>query len=299
MLRALWLAGQLGLGDFVLGRLIRTHTVAAGSDFMRFDPGPRDVIVSTFPKCGSNWMLQLAVQVAWAGEAEFDHIHELVPWPEVPLKTVPASIWDPPRSPSGHAVVKTHNRASSTPVNDAGRYIVVYRDPKDMLVSAYHFSSGIFRGILKGGYTPRQWLDAYLSGGFMMSSWAEHLASWWPLRDRENVLVLSFREMKADLPAVVDRVAAHMGVTLDADARAVVIEKAGFAHMKERDAAFCPMFVPLRAAPATMIRSGRVGGSGELYDRDERAAIDAFSRAELLRLGCDFPYDAAFGTTDG
>ncbi len=47
-------------------------------------PAEHDVLICSYFKSGTNWTMQIAVQVAYRGRAEFEHIHELVPWPEIP-----------------------------------------------------------------------------------------------------------------------------------------------------------------------------------------------------------------------
>jgi hypothetical protein len=43
-----------------------------------------------------------------------------------------------------------------------------------------------------------------------------------------------------------------------------------------------------------MMRRGESGKSAELISAEQQRRIDDYWRAELVRLDCDFPYDAAF-----
>lgn len=47
---------------------------------------------------------------------------------------------------TGPRPVKTQLSRGSTPLTDAARYVVVIRDPEDVVVSSYHFVSGIAQG---------------------------------------------------------------------------------------------------------------------------------------------------------
>jgi hypothetical protein len=66
-------------------------------------------------------------------------------------------------------------------------------------------------------------------------TWPKHVKSWWDLSRRsENVLFLSFEEMKKDLPGVVRQVASFLGVKPLSDAElARVVEKSGFKYMQK------------------------------------------------------------------
>jgi len=46
-----------------------------------------------------------------------------------------------------------------------------------------------------------------------------------------------------------------------------------------------------------MMRAGKSGGSGELLTPAQQRFIDDWCGAELVRLGCDFPYDETYGAS--
>ncbi|MFT4974650.1 MAG: hypothetical protein ACI8S6_000533 [Myxococcota bacterium] len=120
------------------------------SIFDGFEPSERDVFVAVYPKAGNNWMMQIAVQIAHRGAAEFDHIHGLVVWPHFPMHEVIVPMDSPvhDRSPTGLRVIKTQTPHPSTPYNDKAHYLIVLRDPRDTMVSMYHFVNGIIGGIV-------------------------------------------------------------------------------------------------------------------------------------------------------
>jgi aryl sulfotransferase len=138
------------------------------------------------------------------------------------------------------------------------------------------------------------WLDAYLSPDTALGSWAAHLQSYWSVRDRPNVLFLTYEQMRADLPGTVDKIAKLMGVELTAPERAAVIEQAKFEHMKKIEDKFDPRGAPWASTRGAMIRRGERGKSGELLSLADQERIDDYWRAELRKVGSDFPYDEAF-----
>jgi aryl sulfotransferase len=129
-----------------------------------------------------------------------------------------------------------------------------------------------------------------------VEAWVDHSLGWWGLRDAPEVLVLFFADMTRDLPGAVDRIAAHLAVTLSSDERAAVIERSGLAWMKANNDKFAP--VPLPFAPPThmpdMVRRGMSGGSAELYTPEQLARVDALTLASLARRGSAFPYAVRF-----
>jgi len=259
-------------------------------------PAPTDVLICSYFKSGTNWTMQMAVQIAFRGRAEFEHIHDVVPWPDLPPNaefSVPLSEDGPRRAaPTGLKVIKTHLPLGPVPFSRVARYICVVRDPKDVFVSGYHFS----RATLFGPLMPsvRNWLDTYLSPDTPLGSWAEHVASYWRVRQEPNVLFLTYERMRADLPGTIDRIAAVMGVTLAAAERAAVIERSTFEYMKKAGHKFDPPDSPWSTSRGAMVRRGERGSSGELLSAADQRRIDDYWRAELTRIRCDFPYDAEF-----
>jgi Sulfotransferase domain len=100
--------------------------------------------------------------------------------------------------------------------------------------------------------------------------------------------------MRADLGAAVAEIAAFMGVELTAAERSSVVERSSFASMKKIEHKFEAPGAPWAKAKGSMMRRGESGASAELITPEQQRRIDDYWRAELARIGCDFPYDTAF-----
>ena len=265
--------------------------------FAGYTPTERDVVVATYVKSGTNWAMQICQQLAHRGAAEFDHIHDLVPWPDN-MDGRPIGLHDPASwrdSPTGLRVIKTHLGEAYVPRSHAARYVVVLRDPKEVLVSSYHFLAPLLG--VADTLDPADWLDLFLTSRESgVEAWLDHSLGWWGLRDAPEVLLLFFADMTRDLPGTTDRIAAHLAVTLSSDERDAVIERSGLAWMKANNDKFTP--VPLPFVQPThvpdMVRRGVSGGSDELYTPEQLARVDALALASLARRGSAFPYAARF-----
>ncbi len=290
-------AAALGLARPALNLIVNRGILPrSGRAFARYRSDPRDVIVACFPKSGTNWAMQLCLQIAHRGAAEFAHIHELVPWPEGPMAE-PVTLEDPaPRrgAPTGYRVIKTHLEDRYLPQGPAPRRLTIVRDPKEVVVSSYFFMLGLL-GVLHR-VTPARWVEMCLQREHMVTRWAEHTAGFWAARDQPNTLVRTFDQLKADLPAAVDDVAGFMGVALTPEERAAVLARCSFAYMREHRSRFSAPPFPL-AKPdqfPALIRRGAQGRSDELLSAAQQRQIDALARERLQALGCDFPYDERF-----
>lgn len=278
----------------LVSRIMTRHLSAFPRDYR---PTPHDVFVCSYFKSGTNWTMQMAVQVTHRGHAEFEHIHDLVAWPDMPARAgfaIPIHDETPQlAAPTGLRVIKTHLRLDRVPFSSDARYICVVRDPKDVFVSSYYFTRAMVLGSLMPSV--ERWLDTYLSPDTALGSWAEHVSCYWRVRDEPNVLFMTYESMRADLPRAVDRIASLLGVNLTAEERAAVIERSSFAHMKSIGAKFDAPGAPWASSAGSMLRKGESGSSGEMLSAEQQRRIDDYWRAELAALGCDFPYDEAFG----
>jgi hypothetical protein len=296
MIRGLELAGW---ADRLLSSMATQNLRRAQANpFCQYTPGRHDVIVMTYPKSGTNWMLQIAHQLVHHARGEYDHIHDVVPWPDI--ETMPgfmrryaipldqATDWE--SAPERKRVIKTHFDWELIPYSPDARYIAVIRDPKDVFVSSYFF----LRDGVYGAAMPKldTWYRLFLSKHFMMgSSWPHNAAAYWAARHRPNVLVLSFKAMKKDLRTAVADVARFLDIDASDSLIDEVARLSSFQHMKSIDHKFhMGKMIPWQEAGA-MIRAGRQGGSAELLTPARQREIDAYCIAELRALGSDFPYD--------
>jgi len=239
-------------------------------------------------------MMQIAHQLLNHGLAEFDHIHNAVPWPDMnegPMRgyAIPMedeSIWK--ASPEQKRVIKTHFDWAKVPYSPDAHYISVIRDPKDVFVSSYHFFA---RAAVRDVLSVESWLNVYLSEQFVWGSWPSTTASYWSQRHHPNVLVLSFKAMKRDLRATIRQVAEFLDVRASDEVIERVVEKSSFEYMRRMDHQFANWnMVPWRHT-GTMVRRGAHGGSSELLTAAQQRRIDDYCMAELRRLGSDFPYE--------
>lgn len=289
------LAEKAGMWTRPRKRRVRRRDVYG--DFGEYWASAHDVFACVYFKSGTNWMMQTALQVVYRGAAHFEHVHDVVPWPDSPAPgyAVPLSDENAWRTcPTGLRVIKTHLDFPKVPYSPKAHYIAMVRDPKDVCVSAYHF----LRAEVLGPMMPsvENFVHYFLSPSFQFCPWAEYLDGYWRIRDRPNVLFMTYEEVRKDLPAAVRRIAALLGIDLTEQEIDSVVRQSSFDHMKSIEHKFdTGMIVPWAKPRGAMIRRGSVHGSGELLTPALQRRIDDHFRAELKRLGCDFPYDEAFG----
>jgi len=299
----LGLARVLGLEAFVFKAIFRKVSkqfyVRMEEAFTGYHPTANDVFVCSYFKSGTNWMMQIAHQIANRGQGRYEHVHDVIAWPDAPIKELAVSLsadYPMSQSKTGLRVIKTHSEAHSVPYDEQAKYVCVVRDPKDVFVSSYFY----VRSIILGNLMPSvpAWLEVFLSDSAMHGEWANFLHGYWQWRNRSNVLFLTFEDMKNDLPGVIRMIATLMGVTLTPDEFERVVYFSSYKHMKSIDHKFTPGRIsPFSLPEVHMIRSGHKGNSSELLTPHEQARINEHCRQSLQNIGCDFPYDIHYNNT--
>src|SRR5580704_708051 len=269
---------KTGLGRHLNGQRRRR----VRRDFADYQATAHDVFACVYFKSGTNWLMQIMVQVIHRGAAEFEHVHDLVPWPDCPDRryTVPLSDQAWKKSPTGLRVIKTHLELARVPYSAEARYVCVVRDPKDVCVSAYHFA----RAEAMGPMTPSvpNFVEYFLSPAFQFCDWTTFVESYWGVRDRDNMLFMTYEEMKRDLAGTVRKIAAFLGIALSEDQVQAVVRQSSFDHMKQIEHKFeTGMLVPWSTPHGAMIRRGQLKGSDELLTPVLQQRIDDHCRAEL------------------
>lgn len=296
----IWCLERLGLTGRVFSRVTRRQRreFAAKNPFKGYVPSSHDVFVATFVKSGTNWMMQIVHQLAFRGEGEFNHVHDVVTWPDTklmgPMSGYAIPLEDPAvwmASPEQKRVIKSHFSWELLPYSEDARYIMVIRDPKDVFVSSYFF---FLKNGPMGPVAPsvETWLNLFLSDDFFINgSWAANTAGYWAQRHRKNVLICSFKAMRRDLPGTVRKVSAFLDVNASDEVIARVCERSSFDYMKRIDNKFRVWKMVPWGREGPMMRKGAQGGSSELLSPEQQRRVDDYFRNELKRLGSDFPYE--------
>ena len=295
-----WVLEKFGRAERMLSKAHprQLKQIARKNPFRNYTPGPQDIFVMTYAKSGTNWMMQIAHQLIHHGKGEFDHLHEVVPWPDmemmqsfmrryaIPLKD--ADQWK--NAPERKRVIKTHYNWDQLPYSPEARYIAVIRDPKDVFVSNYFFvRDSVFRKAMPSVDT---WYKLFLSENFVLGgSWAVNAAGYWAQRQHPNVMVVSFKSMKTDLRGTVCKVAEFLNIHVGDEIIDEVCRRSAFESMKKIDHKFAPGKMSAWHKPGAMMRKGTQGGSAELLTLEQQREIDRYFNAELQRLGSNLPYE--------
>lgn len=276
--------GLAGMGQ-AFAAMFRPQEI--GAAIQGFRPRPTDVVISPFGKCGTTWLQQIFHTLRTRGDMDFDDISRVVPWIETSVM-LGLDLETPQRAePRGF---KSH--LAWGPMPKGGRYIVSLRDPKDAFLSMYRFMEGWF--FEPGTVSIEEFAEVRLKAGPEGQDYWTHLVSWWEVRERPDVLLLSYEQMIAEPEAAIRKVAGFCGIALDDELLALTLERSsiGFmlAHKDRFDDAMMRRLSEVRCGiPAgsdtAKVRQGGSGGGRDL-PASVAALLDArWAQAVAPKLG--------------
>lgn len=247
---------------------------------LAYKPDPTDVFIVTPPKCGTTWMQQIVHGLRTRGSMDFDEISRVVPWINMAHDSG-IDIYAPqvahPRA------FKTHSPLDEVP--KGGKYIVILRDPKDALLSHYHFFENFF--FEKGSIDIETFAkEHYFSG---RDVW-KHIIAFWDRHKDADILSLSYENMKADLPGTIERVAGFIGIPLDNELMDIVVKQSDIKFMQQHKDQFEDHIIrKLRSAAMRLpldgqlnkVRNGQVGESKEGVPDKIKKELDSIWHAEI------------------
>ena len=227
-----------------------------------YRPRPDDIVIATYPKCGTTWMQRIVAMLVFQS-AEPAPIWESSPWFDMrifgPVEKVAAAA----EAISHRRFLKSHLPFDALPVHPGMKFIHVARDGRDAAMSFHNhllnFSAQALEMLDQVSLADPKFGDPYpracADPAEFFAGWVEdggcdgdplasfyHLEnSFWDARHRPDVLLVHYNDLKQDREAEMRRVAGFLDIEIADELWPALVEAAGFEAMKRDADALLPM----------------------------------------------------------
>nr|XP_033792924.1 sulfotransferase 6B1-like [Geotrypetes seraphini] len=194
-----------------------------------FEARKDDVMLIAYPKCGTNWVIQILHEMVFM-------VTNNVPEPDFSMLEfgAPEKIERINQQPSPR-VLTSHLHPDNIPKSfftNKTKKLVIFRNPKDTAVSYFHFYNN--NALLPNFSSWDEFFQHFMSGKVCWSSYFEHMLTWNEHLDDEDVLIITYEDLKENLVAGVKQIAEFFGLPLTQEQIREIADKSTFQNMKAK-----------------------------------------------------------------
>ncbi|MFB2918689.1 sulfotransferase domain-containing protein [Aerosakkonema funiforme] len=239
-----------------------------------------DVFLVSYPKSGNTWLRFLianALKVHYKIEREvnFFTVHDIIPsltFSRNLRNEGPFGRTDLPR------IIKSHS--GYNPYYQ--RVIFMVRDPRDVLISYYHYLKSF-------GAIPNNWTISELirDRKFGTEAWNQHTKGWYVSnKEGQNIQLFYYEEFIKNPQANLDRLMDILGIKMTEEELQEAIKLSSKENMRKSEEAHRSTYV-IKTQETRFVRKGEAAGGKSLNEEDKKYVEDATREVAQL-IGYNF-----------
>lgn len=259
-----------------------------------FKPLPSDIILASFPKTGTTWLKSLVFSIVHRSSKHrlsVHHPHELVPTLEVQVYATSSEPFSTSSSDQASRIFSTHipyQLLSETLGPSDCKIVYVTRNPKDTLISTWHFVNK-WRKAVGDPWPLETAIDNFQRGVTPCGPYYDHVMGYKTLSSErpENVLFVTYEELRADPTTHVKRLGEFLGFPFEGEEEVKeVIKSCSFEVLSNYEVNKSEESPPWFQLPYnSFFRKGNVGDHKNYLNDETIEAIDSLTREKFHSLG--------------
>ncbi|KAM4633889.1 sulfotransferase 2B1-like isoform 2-T3 [Polymixia lowei] len=250
-----------------------------------------DVFGVTYPKSGTTWMQEILPLMLNGGD--LTPVKTIPNWDRVPWleETRTALVVDRLTSPRAMVTHLPYNLMPTSFYNSKAKVIYVTRNPKDVMVSSYHFHQ--MARFLDDPGTFQEFMDKFLEGQVLFGKWTDHVKSWRHTELGDRILYITYEEMVQDLRGALRRFSDFLGSNLSEEVIQRIAEHCCFNSMKTNcmsNYSLVPQEI-MDSNKSPFLRKGITGDWKNHFSPEQEARFSAVIGAEMEGETSSYPWE--------
>ncbi|KFO20333.1 Sulfotransferase 6B1 [Fukomys damarensis] len=200
-----------------------------------FEARSDDMVLASYPKCGSNWILHIV------SELIFTVSRKRYEYPEFPVLEC----------------------------GDSRKYevLVIFRNPKDTAVSFFHFHNDV--PDIPSYASWNEFFKQFMKGQVSWGSYFDFAINWNKHLDDENVKLILYEDLKENLDTGIKEIAEFLKFSLTGEQIQTISAQSTFQAMREKSQKTHGPVGPF------LFRKGEVGDWKNLFSEAQNQEMDA------------------------
>ncbi|XP_077445281.1 cytosolic sulfotransferase 3-like [Stigmatopora argus] len=260
----------------------------------KFKAKPDDIVIASYPKSGTTWACYLLDRL-YFGKTHPEKETSLPLYMRVPFLELCI-----PGHPKGKdladqltitpRLIKTHLPVHFVPDTfweNNCKTIYIARNPKDVVVSHFHFSR--MNSIHPA---PGEWdgfLQRFMEGNMAYGAWHEHVVGWWEKKQTyPNLHYIFYEDLTENLGGEIDKLCSFLGLTPSDEEKESIKDAVTFDKMKVNKLTNFTNAPLMNLKISPFMRKGKVGDWKNHFTKAQSKQCDEHYKRKITSPGLQF-----------
>ncbi|XP_028257999.1 sulfotransferase family 5A, member 1 [Parambassis ranga] len=269
------------------------HTQESLEHALKFQFQDTDILIVSYPKSGTTWIQEIVTLISNRGDS---HLSQTVPnWTRAPwleqyyFTAVLEASSTTPRLITTHL---PHHLLGPALQGTKAKVIYVSRNPKDVVVSYYHFHK--MANFLPKVDTFAEFLKGFLEGTLHFGSWFDHIKGWTsPTAAIDNLLHITYEEMSLDLPGSIKRMSSFLQCPLVEDEVINCVKHCSFSSMRDNKMINYTLVSEdiMDHSKGSFMRKGEVGDWKHTFTEEQNQYFESIFTSKMQGCTLEFVWE--------